>query len=116
MAAELFGLGRTLVAVGGTPVQVAVPADLVSRINPPSVHAIVVEALFGNTGKIFVGVAGLNRSTLVNCLVVLPIPTANLIPTFSISVAAGANPLYLPSLWIDADINNEGVLISCVLC
>jgi hypothetical protein len=38
-----------------------------------------------------------------------------LIPTFSISLTAAANALRLSDLWIDAEINGEGVLISAVV-
>ena len=111
MAALLKGLGPTVVPAPGTPVQVVVP----SVINPPSCHACIIEALSTNTGKTYVGTAGMNKATLADVLVVLPIPTANLIPTFSISIVTGANALHLPGLWIDADIVGEGVLISAVV-
>lgn len=112
MAATLVSLGRTLVVVAGTPVAVQVP----STVNPPTCHAFVVEALSGNTGKVYIGLVGLNKSTLVGCLVVLPVPTANLIPTFSVSVTAASNAVALDQLYIDADNSGEGVLISAVVC
>jgi hypothetical protein len=75
----------------------------------------VVSALSGNTGKIYIGTAGLNKTTLANTLVVLAIPTVNLIPTFSCSLTAAANALSLSDLFIDADVGGEGVLISAVV-
>lgn len=80
-----------------------------------TVHAFIVSALSINTGKVYIGIAGLNRITLDNVLIVLPIPTANLIPTFSVSVAGAANALRIADLWIDADVANEGVLISAIV-
>lgn len=111
MSALLKGLGKTTVTTPGTPVQVSVP----SVINPPSCHACIIEALFGNTGKVYVGTSGLTKSTLADVLVVLPIPTSNLIPTFSISIVSGANALHLRDLWIDADVAGEGVIVSAVV-
>ena len=112
MAAQLHSLGRVLVPTGGVPVALPIPP----AIDPPTVHAFVIEVLPSNTGKIYVGLVGLNRSTLAECLIVLPVPTANLLPTFSVSVAIGANPLRLDTIYLDADTNNDGVLISAVVC
>lgn len=117
MAAALFSAGRTLVAVPGTPQQVQVPAAVAGPGSPglSTVHAVVIQALAGNTGKVYVGVAGLTKATLVGVLVVLPIPTANLIASFSVSLTAGANALSLSDLYIDADVPGEGVLISGIV-
>ena len=93
------------------PVRVTAP----DAVRPPTVHAVLIEALPGNTGKIYVGLAGLAKATLANCLVVLPIPTANVIPTFSITVTEAANAIALQDLWIDADNAGEGVLISAIV-
>ena len=117
MAASLIGCGRTLVTVSGTPQQVAVPAAIAGPGSPglSTVHAFVVSALSTNTGKVYIGTVGLNKTTLANTLVVLAIPTVNLIPTFSCSLTAAANALSLSDLYIDADNANDGVLISAVV-
>lgn len=112
MAAQLHALGQTLVAVAGTPKQLQVPAT----INPPSVHAFIIEALPSNLGKIYIGLAGLNKATMVGVLCILPVPSINLLPTFSMAVSAGANPLNLRDLWFDADTSGEGVIVSAVVC
>ena len=52
---------------------------------------------------------------IANTLIVLPIPTANLIPAFSISVAGAANGISLSDLWLDTAIANDGVLISVII-
>lgn len=119
MAASLIGCGKTLVPAPGTPVQVTVPAGVAGPLGAQglsTVHAFMVQALSTNTGKVYVGsIAGMVKATLAGVLVVLPIPTVNLIPTFSVSVTAAANALSLLDLWIDADIASEGVLISVVV-
>ncbi len=117
MAALMVGLGKTVVPNSGTPVQVQIPAAIAGPGNPglSTVHAFVVEVLSNNTGKVYIGVQGLSKTTLVGCLVVLPIPTANLLPTFSVSMTAAANALSLSDLWIDADNAGEGVMISAIL-
>lgn len=117
MAAKLFSAGRTLVGNPGTPQPVAVPTSVSGPGAPglSTVHAVVIQALTANTGKVYVGLQGLDKSSLANVLVVLPIPTANLVPSFSISLTTGANALSLSDLYIDADIPSEGVLISGVV-
>ena len=117
MAAALIGCGKTLVPVVGTPVRVSVPPEIAGPAahGLSGVHAILVGALSTNTGKVYIGVAGLDRVALTRVLVVLPIPTANLLPTFSISVSAAANALSLSDLWIDVDVAGEGVLVSAVV-
>lgn len=111
MAANLFGLGKVTVLVPGTPVAIPIPVGL----NPPTVHAFLIEVLSTNTGKIYVGLEGLDRTTLVGVLIVLPIPTANSLPTFSVSITQAANALALRLLRIDADNANDGVLISAIV-
>jgi len=118
MAASMIGCGKTTIPTPGVPVQVVVPpavAGPLGALGETTVHAILIEVLAGNLGKVYIGTAGLNRGTLANVLVMLPIPTANLLPTFSISVTAAANALSLSDLWIDADNANDGVLLSVVV-
>ena len=111
MAATFYGLGKLTVPVPGTPVALTLPASL----NPTSVHAFLVEALPTNTGKVYVGLDGLDTVTLVNVLVVLPVPTANLLPTFSVSLTQAANALNLMQLRFDADVALDGVLVSALV-
>lgn len=110
--AQIVSLGKTVVPAPGTPVAIVIPPVLIA---PPSVHAFIVEALKGNAGAVYLGDLTLNRSTLVGCIIVLPIPTNNFIPTFSCSIVAGANPLRLDTLRIDADQANDGVLVSAIV-
>lgn len=111
MAAQFVALGKIVVTVAGTPVKVPVP----DAINPPSCHAVIIEVLPGNTGKIYVGLAGLTKATLAQVLVILPIPTVNLLPTFSIALTVAGNAINLGQFFLDADISGEGVLISALV-
>lgn len=110
--ATLVSLGKTIVPVPGTPVRVVPPAS----IAPQSCHAFLVTALSENVGKIYIGEQGLSKTTLAKVYSVLPVPTTNSLPTFSVAVTDAANALGLDNLWIDADSANDGVLVSCVLC
>jgi hypothetical protein len=118
MAAALFATGKVLVPVAGTPVRAPVPLVVSGPLldaGLTTVHAFIIQALSTNTGKIYIGLSTLNKATLAGILIVLPVPTANLIPTFSASLTAGANALSLTDLWIDADNSGEGVTISGVV-
>lgn len=117
MAASLISGGKITVPAAGTPVNVPVPPSVAGPGSPglTTVHAFVVQALAANTGKVYIGIAGLNKSTLANVLIVLPVPTANLLPAFSVSITAAANALSLSDLWIDVDNNGDGVLLSGIV-
>jgi hypothetical protein len=111
MAAQFVAFGKILVPAAGQPVQIQAPPAM----NPPSCHALIIEALPGNTGKIYVGLAGLTRATLQQVLIILPIPTVNLLPTFSIALTVAGNAINVGSLWVDADVAGEGVLVSALV-
>jgi hypothetical protein len=113
MAAVLLGLGRVLVPAPGTPV--VIPPSAYAAITPPSVHALIVQVLDTNVGKIYVGTAGLDKSIRANCLIVLPIPTSNSLPSFQVAVTMAANAISLPMLRIDADTANDGVIVSVMV-
>lgn len=111
MAAQFVAFGKILIPVAGTPVQVQAPPEM----NPPSCHAVIIEALPSNTGKIYIGLLGLNKATLAQVLVILPIPTVNLLPTFSIALTVAGNAINVGSLFLDAEVAGEGVLLSALV-
>lgn len=120
MAATLFATGKITVAAAGTPV--AVSAYIPSTVSGPlgaqgnkTVHAWLIQALSTNVGKVYIGLSTLNKSTLAGVIVTLPVPTTNLLPSFSCSLTEGANALPLDDLYIDADNANDGVTISGVV-
>ena len=118
MAASFFTTGQIVVVNAGVPVQFPVPLTVSGPMGPQglsTVHAILIEVLETNLGKVYIGLAGMNKISRVGVLLTLPIPTANLIPTFSISLTAAANALSLSDLWLDADNSGEGVTVGGVV-
>lgn len=114
MGVQLDGLGKFVVPTPGTPVPVVIPAA--SVLQPfTSCHALLAEALSSNTGKIYIGRVGMNKTTLVGVLIVLPVPSTNVLPTFSIAVQQGANAISIGSFYVDADNSNEGVSVSVMV-
>jgi len=112
MAGQMFALGPVKVATPGTPVQLpSLPPP-----QPSSVNALSLVALPTNTGKIYIGVSGMNKGTLVGVIDVLPPASASAIPSFSLSGSAmAANGVLITQFYIDADNATEGVLVSALV-
>jgi hypothetical protein len=103
-------LGKITVPSPGTPIRLT--ANEVDSNKRLACHSMLIEALPGNTGKIYIGQnSSMNKTTLAFVIAILPVPTANLIASFSVTayVAAG---FHADQLWIDVDVANEGVLAS----
>ncbi len=100
---SVSSLGKVTVTSGGTPVQITATKT--------ACQAISIQALSTNTGKIYVGLSNINKTTSVGVLGVLAVPTANLIPSFNAyqPQVAGLNA---DAFWIDADVNGEGVIVA----
>lgn len=111
MAATFVALGSTTVPTGGVPVPLTVPATL----TPPKGHALLLQPLPSNTGRIYVGVFGVNRTTLAGVLAILPTPTVNALPAFTVSIAQASNAIAVGDLWIDAEVSGEGVFGSVLV-
>lgn len=106
--AKFRALGSFTVPVAGTPVRIVPPTD-----QPKTCHAFSIQALPTNTGKVFVGDrATMNKTTMVGVLAIIPIPTANLLGSFTSALAMGANAIPIDNLWLDVDTGGEGVIMS----
>jgi len=107
----LASLGKITVASAGTPVRLtsvlAIPGNHVPA------QGVVIQALSGNTGKIFIGLSTMNKTTLAGVLFILAVPTTNIIPSFSVSQLSTAG-VGVEDLWIDADNTAEGVTAAYV--
>jgi hypothetical protein len=106
-------LGKVTVPAAGTPVRST--ANLTDPTRRYAVHGVLIQALTGNTGKVYIGTTGLNKSTLANVFAVLAIPTTNQLPTFSAALTLAPNAITLDDLYLDADINGEGVLVTALV-
>lgn len=117
MAAQLLALGQITTVVAGTPVPISpgLPAAPVGQSANLNVHAIIFSAIPTNTAKVYIGLSNMVKGTGVGVLMVLPIPTVNLIPTFSISLTMGPNAINAGDLFIDSDTSGQGCLVSAIL-
>lgn len=109
----LRSLGKITVPAAGTPVRATANQSVPAQ--PYLCHAIMVEAWPTNTGKVYVGLSGMNTTTGVNVLAILAVPTTNSIPTFSATIAAAPNALSADDVYIDVQTNGEAALVSVVI-
>lgn len=110
-------LGPLKIAVPGTPQRVTsiLPLNTGGLVNDRAAftcHAVLLQALWNNTGKVYIGTADMVKATLAGVSAVLAIPTANAIPGYSISLTLAPSGVDLSTLWVDADQANEGLLVT----
>lgn len=106
-------LGKITVTSAGTPVRATINES--DPTAPYHCHAFLVEAWPTNTGKIYIGMNGMNKTTGVELLAILAVPTANTSPTFSATIAYAPNALTISDIYIDAENSNDGALVSVVI-
>jgi hypothetical protein len=87
---------------------------IVRSPKPPAVHSVLLQALPGNTGNVYVGSTALNKTTLAGVYMVLAVPTANSVPSFSAVHNLLGQGIQLNDLLIDADAAGGGVLATVV--
>jgi hypothetical protein len=108
-----------LIALGKFTTTPGTPVPIISGPLPNTggtkAHSFLVEALPTNSGRVYVGTATLNRSTLAGVYGILAIPTNNILPTFSATVTYSPNDLDLGLVYIDVDNSGEGALVSCIV-
>lgn len=108
------------VTTPGTPVRLTSaittdPGGLTNTVDRFTCHAVLIQAIDNNVGKVYVGLAGLVRATRVGVSGVLAIPTDNSIPSYSISLTLAPAGVDLSDLYIDADQANDGVLVTVLV-
>ncbi len=98
-------LGKVAPATAGTPKQITTDTTI-------KANRIVFAQIPATTGKAFVGVSGLNRSTLAGALrAFLPPGASGFTDDFEVEAESG-NALTVADYYVDADNNNEGVIVS----
>lgn len=109
----LQSIGRIVVPVAGTPVRVTSgQTDPAERF---ACHGVLIQARPGNAGRVYIGTATMNRVAETGLYAILAIPTANQLPTFSAALTLSPNAIQLQDLFIDVDVNNDGVLVSVLV-
>ncbi len=78
-------------------------------------HSLMAEALQTNGGRVYIGSSTMVRATGVGVYAVIPIPTNNILPTFTATIAYAPAALLLNQLYLDVDTDTDGVLVSYVV-
>ena len=106
-------LGKVTVPSPGTPVQVT--SNLPNPAAQLLVHAVLIQPLPSNTGRIYIGnVPGFTKSG-AGQVAWLPAPGTNVAPSFSETVSYAQNSVDLTELYVDVDNGGEGVIISGIV-
>lgn len=103
-------IGKLVVATPGTLIGATSTLQHPTKVFP--IHGVMFQALPTNVGLVYIGRASMNRSTLEDVFAILPIPTSNVLPTFSVALTISPNGLVLNEFYIDADEASDGALCS----
>ena len=78
-------------------------------------HGVLIQVLKSNTGAVFVGTSAMNKGAFTGLFAQLAIPTINLIPNFSAALTLSPGGLQLRDLYIDADVADDGVIVTVLV-
>ena len=98
--------GRVNVTTPGTPTALATDQRVTA-------NRLFFQVIPGLTGKTYVGVPGMNKSTLAGVLRILwPNSAGGFSETFTIDTQNGTDGIRVIDYVIDADVAGEGLLVS----
>lgn len=104
---------KILVTVPGVPVRVTL-----NESDPAAshgCHGVLIQVLPSNLGKVYVGTATMSKAAFTGIFAFLAIPTSNFIPSFSAALTMSPGGIQLRDLYIDADLANEGVIVTALI-
>jgi hypothetical protein len=110
---QAISMGLIRVPTPGTPVQITTNRSLM-------VMQMMVRTVPGFTGKTYLGVAGMNKSAanMPGVIRVLSEPAAagpqdgEILPAEN---GGQGNVISASDFWVDADVANEGVIVTCFI-
>ncbi len=106
-------LGKVTVTTAGTIVRAT--NALTAPTARVGVQSVMVQALPGNTGIIYVGTSAMVVSTGVGVMAAIPKPTSALtgpFPSVSFAIVEAPAGINLNELYLDASVNGEGAYVS----
>lgn len=116
-------VGLITVAAPGTPIQLSSVFHNTDVWPGPAnattcrVHGVMIETnpLGGNSGRMYVGVEGLVKATLANCLHVCPLLASGVPYTVTASLTLAGAAIALNDLYLDADQAGDEALVSVLV-
>lgn len=100
-------LGKVEVAAAGTPVKLTSNFAADAEIDRMVVSKLSVQALTGNQGPVYLGYAGMSRTTLEGVIAIIPAGT-----TWNFGEFNALNTLKPSDLFLDADNNDDAALVA----
>lgn len=106
-------LGYVTVTAAGTPVRATA-----NRTNPAqrvATQSIVFQARHSNAGRVYIGLVGMNKTTGVGVLGSIPAPvsaTTGPFQSWAASMPTPAAGLNAADFYVDADTNNDSVIVA----
>ena len=103
---EIYSLGKIAPTTPGTPVQLTTDDTIKAQ-------AVFASQIGGTTGRVLLGRTGLNKATLAGCIKpFLPPSASGWLDSFAIEAESNSNCIQLSKYVVDADVANEGLVIS----
>jgi hypothetical protein len=116
-------LGKVSVTTAGTPVGLLdafqggalKSAQGVAKIRVASIIFVVQNGITTNTGYLYVGVKGMNKSTGAGVIFAIPAAAAGITNWFTLPAQGwgGGNELTPEDIYLDADTNGNSALVTC---
>lgn len=106
---EVYSLGKIAPTTPGTPVQLTTDDTIKAQ-------AVFASQIGGTTGRVLLGRVGLNKTTLAGCIKpFLPPSASGFLDSFEVAADDRSNCIQLSKYVVDADVANEGLVISYVV-
>lgn len=80
----------------------------------PHFNTLYLQVGAGNTGDIYFGHTGFNKTTKVGLIAILRPPTANHLPDLAFNIPSSVNPFILSQYAVTCDQNGDGVQITAL--
>lgn len=105
-------LGFIQPAVGSnSPITINFPGLVDTR---PRFNTLYLQVGAGNTGDIYFGRSGFNKTTKVGLIAILRPPTANHLPDLAFNIPSSVNPFMLSGYDVTCDQPGDGVQITAL--
>jgi len=100
-------LGKIVAVTAGTPVR--------ATATPTFCNSLLIAVPAANTGKTYIGVAAMVKTTFVGVVKQFLIPATTGIGDLLRIEAPDGDQLNAADLWVDADVSGEGLLVTALV-
>ena len=115
-------IGSVAVAATGTPVQLLaayqggkyLSVNTNAKVRVVSILFAVISGINANTGFVYVGVKGMNKSTGAGVIFAIPASAAGIVSWFTLPAQGwgGGNEICAEDIWLDADTSGNSVIVT----